>query len=110
MLASETEQELKVHYPQDWQDKYELPEDGYINEDTFELTKAASNDCSLFLLSFTRRSYPLSSLIQTFEHAGLHFEGTVENSCYDLFGNCTDGLTEIWRDCVLAFSTLRPPR
>jgi hypothetical protein len=91
-------------YSKGWEEKHDTPEDGYMNDGTYDPIQLAGSNRRLFLLSFTRRSYPLPQLIATMEHSGLQYRGTVENSCYDVFGNCTDGLTDMWRDCTLVFS------
>ncbi|GMH54469.1 hypothetical protein TrVE_jg11997 [Triparma verrucosa] len=59
-----------------------------------------------FILAFTRRSFPFPSLIRIFAEEGLKCKGLVEDGTYDIFENETDGLTDMWRDCVVGFEPI----
>ena len=59
-----------------------------------------------FLLALTRRSFPLPQLLALFREEGLGCDGLLENGCWDIFENETDGMTDMWRDVVLGFTPL----
>lgn len=85
-------------YTNEESDEYEIPECAEI---IFEVTSVP-----FFLLAFTRRSFPFNQLIEIFNSEGLKCTGLVEGGCFDIFENDTDGLTDMWRDCVLGFEAI----
>ena len=75
-----------------WTVKHLLLEDNKNNHQT----KAK------FYMSFTRRSMPLEQMLSLALEVGL--KGMVmEDYCWDLFGNNTDGLTDMWEEVILVY-------
>ena len=56
----------------------------------------------VFYLAFTHRSVPLQTILSTAEEFGLSWK-VMEENCFDIFDNSTEGLTAAWRDTILAF-------
>ena len=58
-----------------------------------------------FYLSFTRRNLDINIILAIARKVGL--EGALaEDYCYDIFGNNTEGQTELWRDAIYVFRRL----
>ncbi|GMI56771.1 hypothetical protein ScalyP_jg3376 [Parmales sp. scaly parma] len=69
---------------------------------TFSL--ANENDPgSIFLLAFGRRGVRIEDIFKSAIVHNLACLGVVEDSVYDVFDNNTDGVTDIWKDLILAF-------
>lgn len=56
-----------------------------------------------FYLSCTRRSLDLDIVLGKASNAGLS-SSLVPNSCWDMFDNNTDGMTDLWRDAIFLFT------
>ena len=54
-----------------------------------------------FLLGIARRSVPIELIIDSMHDNGLEYAGVVDESVNDLFGNLTDGITDMWTHAVI---------
>ena len=54
-----------------------------------------------FYLALTRRSVPFEIILAIVERVGLVYDGVLQGSTKDLFGNETDGPTEFWTDLIM---------
>ena len=61
-----------------------------------------------FYMSFTRRSMPLEQMLSLALEVGL--TGSVmEDYCWDMFGNNTDGLTAMWEEIIIVYEHCEIP-
>jgi len=56
----------------------------------------------VFYLAFTRRNMPVQTVLGLAEDIGLSWM-LIEDYCWDVFDNNTDGITEMWRDAIYCF-------
>ena len=73
----------------------------------FETVEAllSHHEAARFHLSFTRRNLDIGVVLAVALAAGFSAE-LADDFCYDLWGNNTEGCTELWRDAIYSFSRI----
>ena len=80
---------------------YNRSQDQVIH-DIFATVAALLSHDGIFLMACTRRDMDIETVFSIASGAGFQW-GLAEDSVYDIFGNNTEGMTELWRDAIFKF-------